>query len=292
MANRKKSIPADITEAAAVTTEAAPTAETVTAQPAETAAEITAAAAEEKPAAKRGRRPAAKKENTENAEKKPAARRGRKPAAAKTENAEAAAEKKPAAKRGRKPAAAKTEAAEAAAEKKPAAKRGRKPAAAKTETAKPAAKRGRKPAAAKAEIAKPAAKRGRRPAAAKTEKAAETTAKRGASRKGISYESVVDAAKKKILAANITKIKYPVSANIELSGSVTGDFYIYIDADNQTIAVEPYKYNNHDVSFRADADELLAVLKGKKNIYDALSEGNIKVSGITTKAILLIDAAF
>ena len=186
MANRKKSIPADITEAAAVTTEAAPTAETVTAQPAETAAEITAAAAEEKPAAKRGRRPAA----------------------------------------------------------------------------------------------------------AKTEKAAETTAKRGASRKGISYESVVDAAKKKILAANITKIKYPVSANIELSGSVTGDFYIYIDADNQTIAVEPYKYNNHDVSFRADADELLAVLKGKKNIYDALSEGNIKVSGITTKAILLIDAAF
>ena len=289
MANRKKTIPADITETAAVTSEAAPAAETVPAPAAETAAEITVNT-EEKPAARRGRRPAAKKENTENAEKKPAARRGRKPAAAKAENTEAA-EKKPAARRGRKPAAAKTENVEAA-EKKPAAKRGRKPAAAKAETAKPAAKRGRKPAAAKAETGKPAARRGRKPAAAKVENTAETTTRRGASRKGISYEAVVDVAKKKILAADITKIKYPVSANIELSGSVTGDFYIYIDADNQTIAVEPYKYNNHDVSFRADADELLAVLKGKKNIYDALSDGGIKISGITTKAILLINAAF
>ena len=204
----------------------------------------------------------------EPAEKKPAAKRGRKPAAAKADETKTE-EKKPAAKRGRKPAAAKADEAKKA-EKKPAAKRGRKPAAEKAAPAK-----AEKTAAAKAEK-KPAAKRGRKPAA----------------EKGISYDDVFDAAKKKFLAADITKIKYPVAANVELSGSVTGDFYIFIDVDNQTIAVEPYRYNDYDVNFRADADELLAVMNGKKNIYDALAGGLIKVNGITTKAILLVNAAF
>ncbi len=261
--------------------------------------------AEKKPTAKRGRKPAAAKtEETQKAEKKPAAKRGRKPAAAKTEETQET-EKKPAAKRGRKSAAAKTEETQET-EKKPAAKRGRKPAAAKTEETqkaekKPAAKRGRKPAAAKTEETqkaekKPAAKRGRKPAAEKaaakiTEKAA-SAAKKPAKKKGPSYEDIVDAAKKKFMAANITRIKYPIAVNVELTGSVTGDFYIYVDPDNQTIAVEPYRYDDMDVNFRADADELLAVMKGKKNIYDSLSNRIIKVSGITTKAILIIDAAF
>ncbi len=237
--------------------------------------------AEKKPAAKRGRKPAAAKaDETKTEEKKPAAKRGRKPAAAKADETKTE-EKKPAAKRGRKPAAAKADEAKKA-EKKPAAKRGRKPAAEKAAPAK-----AEKTAAAKAEK-KPAAKRGRKPAAEKAAPAAKKTSKK----KGISYDDVFDAAKKKFLAADITKIKYPVAANVELSGSVTGDFYIFIDVDNQTIAVEPYRYNDYDVNFRADADELLAVMNGKKNIYDALAGGLIKVNGITTKAILLVNAAF
>ena len=230
----------------------------------------------EKPAARRGRKPAAAKAETPEVKaEKPAARRGRKPAAAKAETPEVKAEK-PAARRGRKPAAAKVEKPEAKAEK-PAARRGRKPAAAKTESA------------AKAE--KPVTRRGRKPAA---EKAAvpEQTTKRNTRKKGISYDDVFEAAKKKVLAADITKIKYPIAVNVELSGSATGDFYIFIDADNQSISVEPYKYNDYDVNFRVDADEFLAVMTGKKNFYTALSEGNVKVTGITTKAILFIDAAF
>lgn len=175
--------------------------------------------------------------------------------------------------------------------KKPAAKKpGRKPAAAKTE--KPAAKNpGRKPAAAKAE--KPAAKKpGRKPAAAKAAPVAEAAPAKKGRKKGISYEDIVKAAEKKFLAADITKIKYPIAANIELFGAVTGDFYVYINADTKEISVAPYKYDDRDVGFRADAEELMAVLKGKKNIYDALANGLVKVDGITKKAVLLINAAF
>ena len=195
-----------------------------------------------------------------------------------------AAEKKPAAK---KPAAK-------AAEKKPAAKK----TAAKAADKKPAAKRGRKPAAEKA-AAKPAAK--------STKKAAEKAApaKRGGGKsKVVSYEDIVTAARSKLRAADITKITRPIAANVEITGNFSENktpdengsnkniFYIAINPDEQVISVEPYRYNDNDISIYADADELLSVMKGKKNIYAALADGNIHIHGNTKKAIILIHAGF
>ena len=160
---------------------------------------------------------------------------------------------------------------------------------AKKETAKkPAAK---KPAASKAADKKPAAKKTAAPKASES--------KAGRKPKGLAYSDIVAAAKKKILAADITKIKYPIAANVELSGKFIENedsnnrniFYIYIDPDKQEISVEPYRYNDYDVTINADAEELMNVLKGKKNIYEAISEG-IHIHGNTKKAILLIHSAF
>ncbi|MCH5348442.1 MAG: hypothetical protein J1E40_03900 [Oscillospiraceae bacterium] len=174
---------------------------------------------------------------------------------------------------------------------------------AKKETAKkPAAK---KSAAPKAADKKPAAKRGRKPAAEKKPAAKKATAPKASEAKGtrkpkgLAYSDIVAAAKKKILAADITKIKYPIAANVELSGKFIENedsnnrniFYIFIDPDKQEISVEPYRYNDYDVTINADAEELMSVLKGKKNIYDALSEG-IHIHGNTKKSILLIHSAF
>lgn len=190
----------------------------------------------------------------------------------------------------KKAAAPKTE------KKKETPKAAKKPAAKKE--AAPAAK---KETAPKAEKKAPAAKTAKKPAAKKAaakpktaaKKAAEKpAAKKGGRKKSVSYDSVFEAGKKKILAADITKIKYPIAVNVELDGSAEGDFYIYINADEQSISVEPYKYNDHDVSIRADAEGLLAVFTGKKNVYDALADGDIKIYGETKKAILLIHAAF
>ncbi|MBQ5318662.1 MAG: SCP2 sterol-binding domain-containing protein [Oscillospiraceae bacterium] len=162
----------------------------------------------------------------------------------------------------------------------------------KTEAPKAAEKK----APAKKETAK-------KPAAKKTTKAAEKkapakkeaapkkeTAKKTTKKKGLTYEDVVEAAKKKMAAADLTRIKYPIAANVELNGAAEGIFYIYIDEANN-ISVEPYKYNDYDVEFRADADAFMAVMNGKKNIYDVLADGLVKVSGNVKKAILLINAA-
>lgn len=189
-----------------------------------------------------------------------------------------------AAKTTKKPAAKKEAAPAAKKESAPAAKKESAPAA-KKETA---PKTEKKPAAKKAAAPKAAAK----PKTAAKKAAEKPAAKKGGRRKSVSYDSVFEAGKKKILAADITKIKYPIAVNVELDGAAEGDFYIYINAEEQSIAVEPYKYNDHDVSIRADAEGLLAVFTGKKNVYDALADGDIKIYGETKKAILLIHAAF
>lgn len=214
---------------------------------------------------------AAKTDAPKNEKKTEAKKPGRKPAAKKETAAKA--EKKPAAKK-------ETAKKEAAAEKKPAAK---KTAAKKTEAA-----------------AKPAVKRGR-PAAAKVEEKA-APAKRGAKKKQLSYEDIVEATRKKALAADITKIKYPIAANVVISGNFSenknadGDnknvFYIVVNPETENIAVEPYKYNDYDVEISADAEELMNVVKAKKNIYDALSDGEVHIHGTTKKAVLLIHAVF
>lgn len=225
--------------------------------------------------------------------KKEPAKRGRKPSAEK----KAAAEKKPAAKKSAaaedtsKTVSVSAPAAEEA--KKAPAKRGRKPAAekaAKTEN-KPAAK---KEAAPKASAKKPAAKK----AAAKKDE----VPKRAGRKKLLAYEDVVLEVRKKANAANVTKIKYPIAANVVLSGNFSenknaGDdnknvFYIVINPDTESISVEPYKYNDYDVEITADAEELMNVVKAKKNIYDALSDGEIHIHGTTKKAVLLIHAVF
>lgn len=171
-------------------------------------------------------------------------------------------------------------------EKKPAPKRGRKSAAEK-----PAAEKAEKPAKA-AKAKKPAA--AEKPAkAAKTEAKAEApkkrAAKKPAAKKTVSYEDIVEMAKKKFLAADKTRIKYPVAVNIKLTGVAEGIFYVYIDSEN--IYVEPYKYDDYDVEIEADAEELVKILNGKLNVYDALA-ADVKITGIVKKAVLFLNAAF
>lgn len=195
-------------------------------------------------------------------------------------------EKKTEAKKpGRKPAAKKETAAKA--DKKPAAKK---------ETAKKTA--AKKTPAKKTEAAKPAAKKGR-PAAKAEEKAA--PAKRGAKKKQLSYGEIIEAARKKAMAADTTKIKVHIAANIRLTGNYSANenenesrdqFYIDINPETESINVQPYRYEENTFEISVDAEEIFKVLKGKKNIYDALSDGDIHIHGKTKPAVLFIHAVF
>lgn len=194
------------------------------------------------------------------------------------------AEKKTEAKKPAKKPAAKKEAAPKAA---PAAIKETAP---KTEKKAEPKKSAKKPAAKKAAAPKAEKKPAGKAAAKKADE--KPAAKRGGRKKSVSYDNVFTAAKSKVLGANTTRIKYPIAANVELNGAAEGIFYICINPDEQSIAVEPYKYNDYDVEIRADAEKLLEVLSGKKNVYDALADGDMKIGGNIKKAILLINAAF
>lgn len=170
--------------------------------------------------------------------------------------------------------------------KKPAAKRGRKPAAEK-----PAAKKTEKSAktskAKKTAAAEKPAKTAK--AEAKEEAPKKRAARKPAAKKTVSYEDIVEMAKKKFLAADKTRIKYPIAVNVKLTGAAEGIFYVYIDSEN--INVEPYKYDDYDVEIEADAEELVKILNGKLNVYDALA-ADVKITGIVKKAVLFLNAAF
>lgn len=209
--------------------------------------------------------------NVENEAPQTAKKRGRKPAVKDGKAAAAKTEKAPAAKSEKSKTAKTTKT-----EKAPATKKDDAP---KTEK-----KRGR-PAAAKTETKASAKTAGKRTAKKIEEKA---PAKRGR-KKTLTYASVVDAAKKRAAAADISRIKYPIAVNFELKGSAEGIFYAVIS--DGKVNVEPYKYDDYDVYIEADAAELLNVLNGKKNIYDALADGTVTFGNCNLKkTILFINA--
>lgn len=145
----------------------------------------------------------------------------------------------------------------------------------------------KKPAAPKKPAAKKAAEK--KPAAKKTAEKKPVAKKPAKKAKGLAYEDVVAAAKKKVAAADTKKIKYPIAVNFEISGACEGIFYILVNEKGE-VAVEPYKYDDYDVYVRADADELVKVLTGKLNAYDALADGIMSIDGITKKAVLFVNA--
>ncbi len=212
-------------------------------------------------------------------------------------------------KRGRKPAA-KNEKTDAKAEKVSTAKSGKT-----TKTSKPVAEsapvvatKEKAPAAKNDDVPKTEKKRGRKPAAAKSEVKAQTKtvnkrstkkaeekapAKRGR-KKSLTYDAVVEAARKKAVEADISRIKYPIAVNFELKGSDAASGIFYIVVSDNKVTVEPYKYNDYDVYIEADAAEFMNVLNGKKNIYDALADGTVTFGNCnlkkTIQTILFINA--
>lgn len=208
-------------------------------------------------------------------------------------------------KRGRKPAS-KNEKTDAKAEKASAAKSGKT-----TQTSKPVAEsapvvatKEKEPAAKNDDVPKTEKKRGRKPAAKSEVKAQTKTvnkrstkkaeekapAKRGR-KKSLTYDAVVEAARKKAVEADISRIKYPIAVNFELKGSDAASGIFYIVVSDNKVTVEPYKYNDYDVYIEADAAEFMNVLNGKKNIYDALADGTVTFGNCNLKkTILFINA--
>lgn len=106
--------------------------------------------------------------------------------------------------------------------------------------------------------------------------------------KTLCYEDVVEKTKKKVLAADITKITDSISVQIEINGECSGIFYIEIR--NGSIVVMPYDYKNADIEIIVDSTEFVKIIEGKLNVYEAISNGILRIFGNAGKAVLFVNA--
>ena len=118
-----------------------------------------------------------------------------------------------------------------------------------------------------------------------------TPAKKSPKAKQTTLDDVVALAKTKANSANTTKVTKKIACTINVSGAVQGDFYIMLDV-GEVISVEPYKYDDADISLWGSADDIIAVLTNKIKLIDAISSGKIGLWGNAEKAVIFVDAIF
>lgn len=116
---------------------------------------------------------------------------------------------------------------------------------------------------------------------------ANTTVKAEVAKKELTYEQIVDTFKAKAAKAK-APVDARVAAQVHLSGSVEGIFYVLVA--NGIAVVEPFDYKGADIEIEADADVLASVLAGNKKISSAIANGDIKMQGNAGKAIILAEA--
>lgn len=93
------------------------------------------------------------------------------------------------------------------------------------------------------------------------------------------YEEIVKKVKTAYAKADASKVEGHVAIQVDVTGEGEGAFYIEI-ADGK-VAVEPYEYKDKDAKIIANAEDILAVVAGKKGADTLYVEGN------TEKALVL-----
>ena len=91
----------------------------------------------------------------------------------------------------------------------------------------------------------------------------------------------------KLSKADIAGTQGKVAVQFNLTGKVTGVFYIEIL--NGVLSVMPYEYIDRDVSVSGTLTNLEKILNGKLIPQVAIAEGKIKVEGNVDKVMLLAE---
>ena len=91
----------------------------------------------------------------------------------------------------------------------------------------------------------------------------------------------------KLSKADIAGTQGKVAVQFNLTGKVTGVFYIEIL--NGVLSVMPYEYIDRDASVSGTLTNLEKILNGKLSPQVAIAEGKIKVEGNVDKVMLLAE---
>ncbi len=102
----------------------------------------------------------------------------------------------------------------------------------------------------------------------------------------MTYESVVLAAKKKFMNADVSSVQGTMAFQINLVGKVEGIFYIEIK--DGRVNVEPYEYYDRNAIITMNATNFTKLINGKLDPVLAFTTGKLKVDGDINAALEMI----
>ncbi len=102
----------------------------------------------------------------------------------------------------------------------------------------------------------------------------------------MTYESVVQTARKKFLDTDVSSVQGTIAFQINLIGKVEGIFYIEIK--DGRVNVEPYEYYDRNAILTMNATNFIKLINGKLDPVVAFTTGKLKVDGDINAALELI----
>lgn len=125
------------------------------------------------------------------------------------------------------------------------------------------------------------------PAKATATKTVAKKAKTTVSRKrSMTFDSAVLLVRKAIKLNPVKKITEKIAAEVTITGSAEGTFYIEIE--NGAFVVEPFDYVDKDVTVLIDTEALEAVKNKEIKISELFAKGKIQAYGDVAKAVKLL----
>ena len=101
----------------------------------------------------------------------------------------------------------------------------------------------------------------------------------------MNYEELVSKVAKVYDGAQAPEVSEHLAIQFDISEEAAGAFYIEIAGGEVTVA--PYDYMDRDVLVASTAEAIIDVLNGKKDIFTAIEEGTVTVTGDAQKVELL-----
>ena len=102
----------------------------------------------------------------------------------------------------------------------------------------------------------------------------------------MTYDSVVQATRKKFLNTDVSSVSGPPDFQFNIFGKDLGIFYIEIK-DGQ-VHVEPYEYYDRNAILTVNATNFTKLINGKLDPVIAFTTGKLKVDGDINAALELI----
>lgn len=102
----------------------------------------------------------------------------------------------------------------------------------------------------------------------------------------MTYESVVQAARKKFLNTDVSSVQGTLAFQINLIGKVEGIFYIEIK--DGRVHVEPYEYYDRNAILTMNATNFMKLINGKLDPVIAFTTGKLKVDGDVNAALEIV----